>query len=380
MTAQDTDALWMQRALELAGGVMNITSPNPRVGCVIVRDGRVLGEGATQRAGGPHAEVCALRDAAARGEDPAGSTFYVSLEPCSHHGRTPPCVDALIDARPARVVIAMLDPNPLVGGQGLARLRAAGIHVKVGVGLETALAQNVGFVARMVRKTPWLWLKLAGSLDGRSALHNGVSQWITGAAAREHGHRFRARACAVLTGVGTVLSDNPQLTPRGVDAQRIPYKIVLDTQLRTPPYARIFDEGEVWIVTASENAERTARLADRGARIVRLGEAHAGIDLKALTRWLGAQNLNEIHVEAGATLNGAFMREGVVDELVTYIAPMLLGDAAPMVRLPALDSLPASREFTFTGVEPVGEDLMLRARRPASWAPLLAAVQGERQS
>ncbi len=368
----------MQRALAQADSVMNITTPNPRVGCVIVRDGRVIGEGATQPPGGPHAEIRAMRDAQARGETLAGSTFYVTLEPCSHHGRTPPCADALVAAQPARVVVAMRDPNPLVAGAGIARLRAAGIAVDVGLCEDEALARNPGFVARMTRATPWLWLKLAGSLDGRSALHNGVSKWITGPAARAHGHRYRARACAVLTGVGTVLADDPQLTPRDVATTRLPRKIVLDTRLRTPPTARLFDDGEVWIVTANDSLPAASRLRERGARLIASDDGHGGIDVKAVMRLLAAENLNEIHVEAGATLNGTLMREGCVDELFTYLAPTLLGDAAPMVRLPALAEMPANRAFAFTGLEPVGEDVLLRARNVQSWQALRDAIAAPR--
>lgn len=370
----DADPSWMQRALAQAETVMNITTPNPRVGCVIVRDGQVLGEGATQPPGSAHAEVQALRAAQAAGHDVAGSTFYVTLEPCSHHGRTPPCADAVIAARPVRVVVAMQDPNPLVGGAGIARLRAAGIPVDVGLCRDAALAQNPGFVARMTRGTPWLWLKLAGSLDGRSALHNGLSQWITGPDARQDGHRWRARSCAILTGVGTVLADDPQLTPRGQPTSRLPRKIVLDTRLRTPARARLFDEGEVWIVTASQDAAAAARLQARGARILQLPDAEGGIDVRALMQVLARENLNEIHVEAGATLNGALMRAGCVDELITYLAPTLLGDAAPMVRLPALAQLPENRTFAFTSVETVGEDVRLRARHTGAWRALCEAV------
>lgn len=365
----------MRRALALAEGVMNITTPNPRVGCVIVRGGRVLGEGATQQAGGPHAEICALRDAAAKGEDTAGSTFYVSLEPCSHHGRTPPCVDAVLAARPARVVVAMSDPNPRVNGRGLARLRAAGIDVRTGVCLEEALAQNPGFVARMTRGTPWLWLKLAGTLDGRSALHNGISQWITGAAARDDGHAWRARSCAVLTGVGTVLADNPQLTARHRHTARQPRRIIVDSRLRTPPEARILEGESVWIFTAGGDASARQALQDRGAHIIDMPGAGGRVDLPAMLRWLGQHDINEIHVEAGAVLNGALLRAGAVDEIIAYVAPMLLGDARPLVQLPALEQLPADREFAFTAAELMGDDVRLRARRAASWASLLDAVR-----
>lgn len=382
----------MRQALALAAGVMNITTPNPRVGCVIVRDGQVLGQGATQRAGGPHAEICALRDAAAAGHDVAGSTFYVTLEPCSHHGRTPPCVNAVLAARPARVVIAMNDPNPLVNGRGLARLRQAGIQVATGVCLDEALEQNAGFISRMTRTRPWLWLKLAGSLDGRSALHNGVSQWITGEAARADGHRWRARSCAVLTGIGTVLADDPMLTPRAVATPRMPRRIIIDTHLRTPPQARILDGEEVWIFTGAgsaaedghglgtgrphgDPAQRAERLRERNARIIPMPLADGQVDLAAVMQWLGRHDINEVHVEAGATLNGALLQAGCVDELIAYVAPMLLGDATPLARLPTLAALPARRDFAFTEMRAVGADALLRARRTSAWEALRQAVQ-----
>ena len=377
MNVAESDRHWMRRALTLAAAVMDLTTPNPRVGCVIVRDGHVLGEGATREAGGPHAEICALRAAAANGVDTVGSTFYVTLEPCSHHGRTPPCVEAVLAARPARVVVAMSDPNPRVNGSGLARLRAAGIEVSTGVCLEEALAQNPGFVARMTRGTPWLWLKLAGSLDGRSALHNGASQWITGAEARADGHAWRARSCVVLTGVGTVLADDPQLTARHHTTPRQPQRAIVDSRLRTPPQARILDDGNVWIFTADGDHAARRPLLERGARIIDLPGADSRVDLPAMLRWLGQNDVNEVHTEAGAVLNGALWQAGCVDEIIAYVAPMLLGDARPVVDLPALDSLPDREEFTFTEVELMGVDVRLRARRAANWAALRAAVQAQ---
>lgn len=371
-----TDIFWMRRALALADSVMNITTPNPRVGCVIIRDGRKLGEGATQEAGGPHAEICALHDAVSSNESVAGSTLYVTLEPCNHYGRTPPCVDAIIAARPARVVIAMRDPNPLVNGGGLARLQAAGIEVTTGVCADEALAQNAGFVSRMTRGTPWLWLKLASSLDGRSALHNGASQWITRPAARDDGHTWRARSCAVLTGVGTILADDPLLTPRAVETSRTPLRIIIDSRLRTPPEAQIFDGEPVLIFTALDDPAGTAaaRLQARNARIISMPDREGRVDLPGVLQWLGQHDINEVHVEAGATLSGALLRAGLVDEIVHYMAPILLGDARPIVELPALDQLPAQREFEFTSVVPVGDDIRIRARRIASWEPLCKAV------
>jgi len=388
----EQDVAWMRQALALAAGVMTLTTPNPRVGCVIVRDGQVLGRGATQRAGGPHAEICALRDAAAAGHDVAGSTFYVTLEPCSHYGRTPPCVNAVLAARPARVVIAMNDPNPLVNGRGLAQLREAGIQVSTGVCLDEALEQNAGFISRMTRARPWLWLKLAGSLDGRSALHNGVSQWITGEEARSDGHQWRARSCAVLTGIGTVLADDPLLTPRAVATSRMPRRIIIDTHLRTPPQARMLGDEEVWIFTGAEIArgdghtegtdrqpddvlERAERLRERNVKVIPMPLAGGQVDLMAVMQWLGQHDINEVHVEAGATLNGALLQAGCVDELIAYVAPMLLGDATPLARLPLLTELPDRRDFAFTDMRLVGSDAFLRARRVDAWEALRQSVQ-----
>ncbi|WP_371819056.1 bifunctional diaminohydroxyphosphoribosylaminopyrimidine deaminase/5-amino-6-(5-phosphoribosylamino)uracil reductase RibD [Achromobacter sp. SD115] len=373
--SDNDDIFWMRRALALAQTVMYTTAPNPRVGCVIVRDGRVLGEGATQPPGGPHAEVCALRDVQARGESVAGATLYVTLEPCSHFGRTPPCVDAVLAARPARVVVAIGDPNPLVNGQGLARLRAAGIAVTTGVCRAEALAVNVGFISRMSRGLPWVWLKMAASLDGRSALHNGVSQWITGPDARADGHRWRARACVVLTGMGTVLKDDPQLNVRGVDTPRQPRKAVVDGRFEIPEDARLFDGAEVILFTAREDAAKAARLQAKNARVVLLpGEAPGRVDLPAMMRWLAQEQFNEIHVEAGAGLSGALVAAGCVDELLLYLAPVLLGDAAGMVRLPMLEHLDGARRYEFIETAPVGADLRVRARVAETWSQLTQRV------
>lgn len=377
----DTDHHWMQHALDTAETVMALPTPNPRVGCVIVRDGQILGLGATQRAGEAHAEVRALLDASANAFDVAGSTVYVTLEPCSHHGRTPPCVDALIEARPARVVIAMLDPNPNVTGQGVERLRAAGITVQVGLKGEEALAINPGFVSRMTRGTPWVWLKLAGSLDGRSALHNGSSQWITGAAARRDGHAWRARACAVLTGIGTVLADDPLLTPRHSPVSRMPTKIVLDTHLRLPPQARLLDGTPTWVFSAVDDAERRKALAERNAEVIVTPCTPDGrLDLDAVLQWLGSHDINELHVEAGPTLSGAWLRAGLADELLVYQAPMLLGDAQPMAALPAATMLPEQAEFAFIDTRLLGDDLRVRARHLDSWAELLRVLPLDRVS
>lgn len=372
--ATPADQAWMRHALALAEQVMFTTTPNPRVGCVIVRDERVIGEGATQPPGGPHAEVVALRDAAARGESVTGATVYVTLEPCNHFGRTPPCVDALLAVMPARVVVAMGDPNPRVNGQGLARLRAAGIAVETGVGLDDALALNVGFAARMHRGSPWVWMKTASSLDGRSALHNGKSQWITGEAARADGHAWRARSCAVLTGIGTVLADDPQLNVRHVDTPRQPSKIVVDAQLLLPETARLLDDTPTWVFTARTDAAKAARLADRNVQVIELPDGQGKVDLPAMFRWLGEHDINEVHVEAGEKLNGSLLRENCIDELLSYLAPVLLGDAAGVARLPALESLDDAQRFAFTDVLALGQDVRLRARIDANWQALRNAV------
>ncbi|RIQ55870.1 bifunctional diaminohydroxyphosphoribosylaminopyrimidine deaminase/5-amino-6-(5-phosphoribosylamino)uracil reductase RibD [Bordetella avium] len=370
------DIYWMQRALGLAREVLYTTTPNPRVGCVIVRDGQILGEGATQPPGGGHAEVMALRAARAAGHDLAGATVYVTLEPCSHFGRTPPCVDALVAAAPARVVVALGDPNPRVSGQGFARLRAAGVEVSSGVCEEEALALNPGFVARMSRGTPWLWLKLAASLDGRSALHNGLSQWITGEAARADGHAWRARADLVLTGLGTIVHDDPQLNVRAVSTPRQPRRGVVDGQFRVPEDARLFDGEPVWVFTARQDHAKAERLASRNVEVVCLPDASGEhVDLPGMMRWLGAHECNEVHVEAGAGLSGALLAADCVDELLVYLAPVLLGDAAGMVRLPVLERLDAARRYAFTDLVRVGEDVRLQARDPARWQALLDSAR-----
>lgn len=370
------DLTWMRRALALAQTVMYTTAPNPRVGCVIVRDGRVLGEGATQPPGGPHAEVGALRDAQARGESVAGATVYVTLEPCSHFGRTPPCVDALLAARPARVVVALGDPNPLVNGRGLARLREAGIAVTTGVCRDEALAINAGFMSRMSRGLPWTWLKMATSLDGRSALHNGVSQWITGPEARADGHRWRARSCVVLTGIGTVLKDDPQLTVRSVATPRQPRRAVVDGRFELPEDARLIDGGEVIVFTARADAAKAARLAARNVRVVELpGQEPDRVDLPAMMRWFAAEQFNEVHVEAGAGLSGALVAAGCIDELLVYLAPMLLGEAAGLVKLPLLERLEAAPRYEFIDAERVGADLRVRARVADHWRELMRRVE-----
>jgi len=353
---------WMRAALTEAARAPYSTAPNPRVGCVIVKDGTVLGRGCTQQLGGNHAEIEAWNDAQAKGFDIRGASVFVTLEPCSHFGRTPPCADALVRAGVARVVLAMEDPNPLVAGQGSARLRAAGIDVVTGVLADEAREMNIGFFSRMQRGMPWVRMKAAASLDGKTALHNGKSQWITSSAARDDGHHWRARACAILTGIGTVNEDDPQLTVRALGTSRQPRRIVVDSRLQIRPDARVLEGGGTWIVTACLDPDKEAQLRERGAEIILLPNAHGKVDLTALMRELGKRQINELHVEAGSKLNGSLIREGCVDELLLYLAPSLLGDARCMFDLPALDSLEGKQSLAFHDIRQIGPDLRILAR------------------
>ena len=309
MTFSAADHAAMARALQLAARGLDTTSPNPRVGCVIVRDGATVGEGWHARAGEPHAEIHALRAAGAAAR---GATAYVTLEPCSHFGRTPPCADALIEAGVARVITAMEDPNPLVAGRGLARLRAFGIATAHGLLAEAAHELNIGFVSRMSRGRPWVRLKAAATLDGKTALNNGVSQWITGPAARADGHRWRARACAILTGIGTVREDDPQLSVRDVPCSRQPLRVLVDATLAVSPEARILQGERVLVVAAIENHLLASVIEARGAEVIFLPNEAGKVDLAALMRELAKRGINELHVEAGFRLNGSLLREELV--------------------------------------------------------------------
>ncbi len=353
------DHAHMAQALRLAERGLFTTTPNPRVGCVIVRDGDVVGEGWHEKAGEPHAEVHALR---AAGEKAGGATAYVSLEPCSHHGRTPPCANALIDAGIKRVVAAMRDPNPQVSGRGLDLLTLAGVMVQVGLLESEARELNIGFAARMTRGRPWLRLKTASSLDGKTALLNGTSKWITGEAARTDVQRWRARSCAILTGVGTVLADDPRMNVRDVQAGRQPLKVIVDSHLATPPTARILAGGAL-IFCAEAGSERRAALEAAGAEVVELPNAAGRVGLSALMLELARRGINEVHGEAGATLNGALLDAGLVDEWLAYFAPLALGhEARGLFNLPALADMAGRRGFDILDATKVGADLRLRLR------------------
>jgi diaminohydroxyphosphoribosylaminopyrimidine deaminase/5-amino-6-(5-phosphoribosylamino)uracil reductase len=360
MTYTEQDHQHMARALALAARGLYTTTPNPRVGCVIAKESEVLGEGWHQAAGLAHAEVIALR---AAGERARGATLYATLEPCSHHGRTPPCTDALIAAGITRVVAAMQDPNPQVAGSGFARLGEAGIELASGLMEDDARELNIGFVSRMQRGRPWVRMKIAATLDGRTALANGQSQWITGVEARRDGHHFRARACAVLTGIGTVKDDDPQLSVRMVETTRQPLKVLVDSRLEVSHEARIFDGAPVLIATAVENEAKFAALRRRGAEVLLLPNSGGKVHLARLFEQLAAKGLNEIHVEAGAKLNGSLLREGCVDELLAYFAPAIVGDSGRgMFSLPELTDLGALRRCRLQEASRIGDDLRVIAR------------------
>jgi diaminohydroxyphosphoribosylaminopyrimidine deaminase/5-amino-6-(5-phosphoribosylamino)uracil reductase len=356
------DQQMMARALQLAHQGLYSTMPNPRVGCVIARDDQVLGEGFTQPAGQDHAEVQALKACRAAGRDAAGATAYVTLEPCSHYGRTPPCANALLEAGIKRVVAAMVDPNPLVAGKGLAMLAEQGLETTSGLMADEARELNIGFVSRMERGRPWLRLKLASSLDGKTALLNGQSKWITGEQARTDVHRWRARSCAMLTGSGTVLADDPELTVRLVEAPRQSQRIMIDSRLRVPAGAKIIAPGTL-VVCGEVDDTRIAALQARGAEVLSLPDARGKVDLVALMPVLGARGFNEVMVEAGAGLAGGLMQRGLVDELLLYQAPVLMGDQARgLLDWPALTSMQQCLPLQLREVRQIGNDIRMILR------------------
>jgi diaminohydroxyphosphoribosylaminopyrimidine deaminase/5-amino-6-(5-phosphoribosylamino)uracil reductase len=351
------DSRWMAEALRLAALGLDSTSPNPRVGCVLVKDGLQVGSGWHKRAGEPHAEVYALREA---GEAACGATSYVTLEPCSHFGRTPPCADALIAAGVVRVVVAMQDPNPQVAGRGIAKLRAAGIAVECGLMESAAVELNEGFVRRMSRGRPLLRSKVGMSMDGRTALANGVSQWITGPEARLDVQRWRARSCAVMTGIDTVLADDAQLNVRELAVERQPLRVVLDSRLRIPLDAKVLQGGGTLIYCAQHNDEKIAQLQAKGVVVVVLPDGNGQVDLTAVLNDLASRGCNEVLLEAGAVLNGALLKAGLVDELLLYIAPQLLGDAARgIASLGELTGLDQRIDLVFRDVRQIGRDLRI---------------------
>lgn len=354
------DHAYMSQALQLAEKGLYSTAPNPRVGCVIVRDGQVVGSGWHVCAGEPHAEINALNVAGAAAQ---GATVYLTLEPCSHFGRTPPCAEALIKAKVAKVITAMQDPNPLVKGSGLSLLRRSKIKVQNGLMKARAEELNIGFVTRLNQNRPWVRMKIAASLDGKTALNNGKSRWITGDAARCDGHRFRARSCAVLTGIGTVLKDDPQLTVRHVESPRQPLKVIVDSQLKTPINAKILHgEGEL-IFTADTNEKRIAALSKAGARPIVLPDENGNVALEKMMQMLATLEINEVLVEAGNRLNSSLINARLVDELVIYLAPHLIGDhALGMLNLPELSNLSEKLKLKILDLRMIGQDIRIIAR------------------
>lgn len=359
-----SDAVHIDTALLLARRSIGLSEPNPRVGCVLVApDGTVVGQGYTQEAGGPHAEIAALRDAAAAGRSMQGATAYVTLEPCSHHGRTAPCCDALVAAGIARVVASTGDPNPAVAGRGFERLRAAGIQVETGPGAEASRELNLGFFSRMLRGRPWVRLKAAASLDGITALPDGTSQWITSEAARADGHAWRARAGALLTGIGTVLQDDPRLDVRLAPVHRQPPLALVDSRLELPLGARLLARGRpVWVYTAQPESQRWQDLRAHGAEVVCLPGAGGKVDLAAVLQDLARREVNELHVEAGFKLNGSLVRQDLVDEFLLYLAPKLLGQGQGIANFGPLGSLQDALKLEITSSALVGSDLRLMAR------------------
>lgn len=364
MAFSPQDHLLMTQALRIAEAGLYTTMPNPRVGCVIVKDGVIVGEGVHLKAGEPHAEVLALRMA---GEKAKGADVYVTLEPCSHHGRTPPCVEALLQAGVKRVVIAMQDPNPKVAGSGVAQLEAQGIVVHSGLMETQAHELNPGFISRMTRNRPFVRSKIAASLDGRTALANGTSKWITGEAARRDVQHWRARSCAIMTGVCTVLADDPQMTVRELNISRQPLRVVADSRLRISPQAKILQGGNVFIVYATDPDNKAAALQDAGAELLMLPDADRRVCLNSLMTELAKREINEVLVEAGHGFNGALLEQDLIDEFLFYYAPVLMGsEAKGMFAIPALTEMSQRTALEIIDIRQVGQDIRLRAKPKSS--------------
>ena len=358
------DHEYMSLALHLAEQGLYTTTPNPRVGCVLVNNGQIIGQGAHLKAGEPHSEIMALRDAEAKFPNLIqGADAYVTLEPCSHFGRTPPCADALIKAGVKRVIAAMQDPNPQVAGNGLARLTAAGIETEHGLMEAQARELNAGFISRMTQNRPFVRVKIAASLDGKTALANGESKWITGEAARQDVQHWRARSCAILTGIGTVLADDPQMNVRNIPSARQPLRVVVDSQLRISPQAKILAGGNTLIAYVLDKENKADDLSKAGLELVKAQSNEGKVCLKQLLRHLAERGINEVMVEAGQTLNGALLTLNLIDEFLFYYAPTLLGsDARGMLTIPALESMQNRTELSLIEVRQFGQDIRVRAK------------------
>ena len=356
-----SDYEYMSHALRLAEKGLFTTSPNPRVGCVIVNDGKIVGTGWHERAGEAHAEINALREA---GDLARGATVYVTLEPCSHHGHTPPCTNALIQAEVCKVIMAMNDPNPYVNGRGKKQLQEAGIQIQAGLLANEAEQMNIGFITRMRHGYPWVRAKVAVSLDGRTALKNGKSQWITSEAARWDSHKWRARSCAILTGIGSARKDDSQLTVRYIETPRQPKRVVVDSRLEISLQAKLLQNADTtWIFTAQPDKEKINRLEDIGAHVIVLPDLIGKVDLKAMMTKLAESGINELLVEAGPILNGALVTAGLVDEIIFYFAPSLLGNSAQaMLILPEITDLSEKYDLQITDIREIGTDIRLITR------------------
>lgn len=357
-----TDEEWMQCALDTIVELPSFVAPNPRVGCVIVKDDRLIGQGSTRPPGGNHAEIEALEDAVRKGYDVKGATVYVTLEPCAHQGRTGPCADALIKAGVARVVAAMTDPDPRVSGEGFMRLIAAGVDVYSGVLEAKAREMNVGYCSRILRHRPWMRLKIAASLDGRIALTNGKSQWITSAPARDDAQIWRARADAIITGIGTVINDNPKLTVRNMNINKQPRRIIVDSSLSIDLNANVLAEGNAWIFCAEPNPEKWMQLRDIGIDVIPIPGSDGKVDLMLMLDELAHREINEVHIEAGAVLSGSFIQLRCVDEFLFYLAPSLIGRGQDMFHLPLISEMKNQIQLEFIEVDRVGVDLRILAR------------------
>ncbi len=353
----------MRAALSQASKALYCSNPNPRVGCVIVKNNQIIAKGHTKPVGYDHAEIVAIKDARKRGVDIKGSTIYVTLEPCNHFGRTPPCTLALVEAGISRVVIATKDPNNIVTGNGEEFLKKAGIDVITSIMEKEAREMNVGFFYRMENNLPWVRVKFAMSIDGKTALSNGNSKWITSANSRRDGHRWRAQSCAILTGIGTLLCDNPELTVRDVSTSRQPQRIILDSTLKTPQNAKILKGEKVWIATSSKNFEKETILKKKGVEIIFLPDKNGKVDLNLFMNELSRRNINELHVEAGAKLSGSLMKLNLVNELLIYISTSFLGPGIPLAELPEIDKLTDRLKFRLYEVKKIGEDLRVRLRK-----------------
>ncbi|WP_041862212.1 bifunctional diaminohydroxyphosphoribosylaminopyrimidine deaminase/5-amino-6-(5-phosphoribosylamino)uracil reductase RibD [Candidatus Kinetoplastidibacterium stringomonadis] len=363
------DEFWMREALKLADKASYNTAPNPSVGCIIVKDGKCIGMGATRAAGGFHAEVCALIDSKKNNHNVVGSTFYITLEPCSHYGKTPPCVDQIIKSSPIRVVLSMIDPNPLVSGNGIKKLRSSGIDVLIGVCHKEALLLNIGFFHRMIYSTPWVRLKTASSIDGRTALYNHKSKWITCDESRKDGHHWRARSSVILTGIGTILHDNPLLNVRYVDTPRQPYRAVIDDNFVIREDANIIDGSKVFIFTSIVDKEKEKRLSDRNVEVILLPNEKVPnhVDLSLVMRFFAEKCFNEVHVESGAGLNGKLLSERCIEELIMYVAPIFLGDAFPIAKLKNISNLEDALRFSIFDSINIGSDLRIRLYENSKW-------------